>query len=68
MKKIIERIIVFVVGLPLILSSVYFLPYHHFLVLHLEIFIATAFAIIEIRVMFSRKIAVYSTPIVLFAG
>ena len=68
MKKIIERIIVFVVGLPLILSSVYFLPYHYFLVLHLEIFIATAFAIIEIRAMFSRKIAVYSTPIVLFAG
>lgn len=68
MKKIIERIIVFVVGLPLVLSSVYFLPYHHFLVLHLEIFLATAFAIIETRAMFSRKIAVYSTPIVLFAG
>lgn len=68
MKKIIERIIVFVVGLPLMLSSVYFLPYHHFLVLHLEIFVATALSIIEIRAMFSRKIAVYSTPVVLFAG
>jgi len=68
MKKIIERITVFVVGLPLMLSSVYFLPYHHFLVLHLEIFLAAVFAIIEIRAMFSRKIAVYSTPIVLLAG
>ena len=68
MKKIIERIIVFVVGLPLVISSVYFLPYHHFLVLHLEIFAATALSIIEIRTMFSRKIAVYSMPIVLFAG
>ena len=68
MKKIIERIIVFVVGLPLIIGSVYFLPYQHFLVLHLEICIVTALSIIEIRTMFSRKIAVYSMPIVLFAG
>ena len=68
MKKIIERIIMFVIGLPLVISSVYFLPYHHFLVLHLEIFAATALSIIEIRTMFSRKIAVYSMPIVLFAG
>jgi cytidylyltransferase family len=68
MKKIIERIIMFVIGLPLVISSVYFLPYHHFLVLHLEIFAATALSIIEIRTMFSRKIAVYSMPIVLFSG
>jgi len=68
MKKIIERIIMFVIGLPLVISSVYFLPYHHFLVLHLEIFAATALSIIEIRTMFSRKIAVYSMPVVLFAG
>lgn len=68
MKKIVERIIMFVVGLPLVISSVYFLPYQHFLVLHLEIFAVTALSIIEIRTMFSRKIAVYSTPIVLFTG
>ena len=68
MKKIIERIIVFVVGLPLIIGSVYFLPYQHFLVLHFEIFIVTALSIIEIRAMFSRKIAMYSTPVVLCAG
>ena len=68
MKKIIERIIVFVIGLPLIVSSVYFLPYQHFLVLHIEIFIVAALSIIEIRAMFSRKIAMYSTPVVLFAG
>ena len=58
----------FVVGLPLVISSVYFLPYQHFLILHLEIFAVTALSIIEIRTMFSRKIAVYSTPIVLLAG
>ena len=68
MKKIVERIIMFVVGLPLVISSVYFLPYQHFLVLHLEIFAVTALSIIEIRAMFSRKIAVYSTPVVLFTG
>lgn len=68
MKKIVERIIMFVVGMPLVISSVYFLPYQHFLVLHLEIFAVTALSIIEIRTMFSRKIAVYSIPIVLFAG
>lgn len=68
MKKIIERLTVFAIGLPLMLSSVYFLPYGHFFILHLEIFIATALSIIEIRLMFSRKIAVYSVPIVLIAG
>ncbi len=68
MKKIIERLTVFSVGLPLILSSVYFLPHGHFFILHLEIFITAALSIIEIRLMFSRKIAVYSTPIVLIAG
>ena len=68
MKKIIERITVFVIGLPLMISSVYFLPHYHFFVLHLEILIATVLSIIEIRTLFSRKIAVYSTPIVLIAG
>jgi Predicted CDP-diglyceride synthetase/phosphatidate cytidylyltransferase len=68
MKKILERLIIFSVGLPIMLSSVYFLPHGHFLVLHLEIFIATALSLIEIRLMFSRKIAVYSAPIVLIAG
>ena len=68
MKKIIERIIMFVVSLPLVISSVYFLPHQHFLVLHLEIFVITAISIIEIRTLFARKIAVYSTPVVLFAG
>lgn len=68
MKKIFERITVFIIGLPIMIGSVYFLPYAHFLVLHLEIFIATALSIIELRAMFSRKIAVYSTPIVLIAG
>ena len=67
MKKIIERIIMFVVGLPLVISSVYFLPHQHFLVLHLEIFVITAISIIEIRTLFARKIAVYSTPVVLCA-
>lgn len=68
MKKILERLTVFVIGLPLVIGSVYFLPHYRFLILHLEIFIVTALSIIEIRLMFSRKIAVYSTPIVLIAG
>ena len=68
MKRILERVTVFVVGLPLILSSVYFLPHYHFLILHLELFIVTVISIIEIHAMFSRKIAVYSAPIVLITG
>lgn len=68
MKKIFERLIVFFVGLPLILSSVYFLPHYHFLVLHIEIFIVTALAIIEIHAILSQRTAVYSLPIVLIIG
>lgn len=68
MKKILERLTVFIIGLPLVVSSVYFLPHYHFAILHLEVFIVTALSLIEIRVMFSRKIAVYPILIVLIAG
>ena len=68
MRKILERLTVFAIGLPLVVGSVYFLPYYHFAILHLEILLVTALSLIEIRVMFSRKIAVYSTPVILIAG
>ena len=68
MKKVLERLTVFIIGLPLVVGSVYFLPHYHFAILHFEIFLVTALSLIEIRVMFSRKTAVYSTPIILIAG
>lgn len=68
MKKILERLLVFCIGLPLMIGTVYFLPFYHFLVLHLVIFVTTVISSIELRTMFSCKIAVYSLPIVLLAG
>ncbi|MEL3906834.1 MAG: phosphatidate cytidylyltransferase [Treponema sp.] len=68
MKKILERLTVFFIGLPLILSSVYFLPQYHFLFLHLEIFLVSAVAVIEVHALLSRRIAVYSIPFFLIIG
>ncbi len=68
LKKIIERLIVFTIGLPLVLSSVYFFPQYHFLLLHIEIFIFTAIGIFELHRLMSRKMAVYPLPLALLIG
>lgn len=59
LKKIAERLTVFVVGLPLVLSSVYFFSQYHFLFLHIEIFITTAIGIFETQRLLGKRMAVY---------
>ncbi len=68
MKKMIERLILFAVGLPAIIASVLFLPYFNYLVLHLELLLFTGFAIYEMRNLLARKLPVHSLVISLITG
>lgn len=68
MKKLIERLLLFFVGLPLILASVFLLPYNSYLVLHIELLIFCALGIIEMRFILSQKMPVFSLPVMLIIG
>jgi len=68
MKKILERLIIFFVGLPLTVCSVYFLPHYHFLVLHLIVFGFTTVAIIEVHAILAKRMAVYPVSAALVTG
>lgn len=68
MRKLLERLALFFIGLPLIIASVFFLPQGHYAVLHAEILVITVIAILEMRSMLSKKLAVHSVPVTLFVG
>lgn len=68
MKKLIERLLLFVVGLPLIVASVFFLPHYNYLVLHVELLVFTCLAIVEMRDLLSHRLPVHSLPISLATG
>lgn len=68
MRKLLERLALFFIGLPLIIASVFFLPQGHYAVLHAEILVITIIAILEMRSMISKKLVVHSVPITLFVG
>lgn len=68
MRKMIERLLLFFIGLPLIIASVFCLPYYNYLVLHIELLVFTAFAILEMRSLLSKKFAVHSKWVSLLTG
>lgn len=68
MKKLIERLALFFVGLPLLVSSVFFLPYKNYLVLHLEILFFAVLGINEMRTMLARRLTVHSRIIAIPLG
>lgn len=68
MKKLIERLLLFFLGLPLFVASVFFLPYCNYLVLQIEVLLCTAFAIYEMRAMLTLKLPVLSLPLSLITG
>jgi phosphatidate cytidylyltransferase len=67
-RKLIERLLLFFVGLPLIIVSVFFLPHFNYVVLHLELLAFTSFAVLEMRTLLAKKMPVHSVPISLFTG
>lgn len=68
MKKLIERLLLFFIGLPLIIVSVVFIPFQNYLVLHIELILFTSLAILEMRDLLSKKMTVHSIPFTLSIG
>ncbi|HHU36661.1 MAG TPA: phosphatidate cytidylyltransferase [Treponema sp.] len=68
MKKLIERLLLFFAGLPLLIASVLLLPHYNYLVLHIEVLIVAVFAIIEMRDLLSKKLPVAPLWFALFTG
>ncbi|MBN1617375.1 MAG: phosphatidate cytidylyltransferase [Spirochaetales bacterium] len=68
MKKLIERLLLFFLGLPLIVASVFFLPHYNYLFFNIEILLVAAFAIFEMRSMLSNRLPVLPLPLSLLTG
>lgn len=68
MKKLIERLLLFFAGLPLLIAAVFFFPYHNYLLLHVIILAASFFAIIEMRHLLSKKLPVAPVWFAIIAG
>ena len=68
MKKILQRLIVFFVGLPVLLSVIILLPHYHHLVLNLLIIIFTILGAIEFRNMLASKNLIISLPETIILG
>ncbi len=68
MRKIIERLLLFFIGLPLILASVFFFPQRHYLLLNIELIVFTLLAIIEMRGMLAARFAVFPLPLLMLTG
>jgi len=68
MKKIFERLIVFFVGLPILLSVVVFFPQYHHLCLNLVIIIFTVLGAVEFKNILSHKNLNISLPETIILG
>ncbi|MCL2067185.1 MAG: phosphatidate cytidylyltransferase [Treponema sp.] len=55
MKKLAQRLLVFLIGIPLIVILVLFLPYYHNLALNVVIIIFTAIGAVEFSTMLEKK-------------
>lgn len=68
MRKLIERLLLFFVGIPIIIASIFFLPQCNYLVLHIELLAFTGLAVLEMRNLLSNRLPVHSVPIALALG
>jgi phosphatidate cytidylyltransferase len=62
MKKVFQRLIIFFVGLPVLLSLVLFFPHYNHLLLNLAIIVFSALSAMEVRNILSQKNMLISTP------
>ncbi|HPO03170.1 MAG TPA: phosphatidate cytidylyltransferase [Treponemataceae bacterium] len=58
MKKLIERLLLFFLGLPLLVASVVFLPHYGYLAFHLEILFFSVLAVLEMHNLLAKKLKV----------
>jgi len=56
MKKIIERLLLFFIGIPLVFSLVYFLPYYNHLALNIAVIFFSGLGAIELSSMLEKKL------------
>jgi phosphatidate cytidylyltransferase len=68
MRKLFERLLIFFVGLPLIIASIFFLPQYNYLVLHIELLVFSLLAILEMRNIIATRLPVHSVPLTLAFG
>lgn len=68
MRKLVERLLLFFVGLPAIIASVFFLPYCNYVILHIELLVFSVLAILEMRDLLSRRLPVHSAPLSILLG
>lgn len=68
MRKLVERLLLFFVGLPAIIASVFFLPYCNYIILHIELLAFSVLAILEMRDLLSRRLPVHSAPLSILLG
>jgi phosphatidate cytidylyltransferase len=55
MIKIIQRLLIFFIGIPAVISLILFLPYHNHLALNIMIIIASSLGAAEFAMMFKKK-------------
>jgi len=68
MKKIVERLVVFFVGLPVLLVLVFFFPQYHHLLLNLVIIVFCVLGALEFSNILGRKNLVVSVPETVILG
>jgi phosphatidate cytidylyltransferase len=68
MKKLIQRLLVFVIGLPLIFAIVYFLPHYNQLALNIAVVVSSALGAVEFSGMLEKKNLVISRTEALVLG
>ncbi len=68
MRKLVERLLLFFVGIPVIVASIFFFPQCNYLMLHVELLAFTALAVLEMRNLLSKKLPVHPVPIALALG
>jgi phosphatidate cytidylyltransferase len=55
MHKMVQRLLIFFIGLPLVIVMVYFLPHYHHLVLNLAVILFSALGALEFAAMLENK-------------
>ena len=67
MNKVVQRLLVFFVGLPLVICLVYFNQFHH-IALHALIFIASLLASNELYQLLKHKFSLQFRPLVIISS
>jgi phosphatidate cytidylyltransferase len=68
MRKMLQRLLVFFIGLPLVILIVYFLPHYHHLALNITVMVFSALGALELSTMLGKKQLVISKTGALVLG